>query len=461
MQNTLLKQTVLQMALSHVPAVRARFGALGLDARLFKGIDHLDRLPLWSRRDVFDPRKNPDGGQGLVLRGTEEGVKRFSDRSVLRRIAFARLVGGEEVQELAIEAATRAIHMHLAPGPGGRIPIAYTRDDLDLFARAGARLAQLTGVAREDRLLNLVPAGPALTFWGIFYMAHGTGMTGLHLRREGQDLARAIASSFGDGPTSIALPSEEILTFVPAARDAGIDLSAVRAVIAVGRSLTTEERGALGEQLLEADARDATIAAAYGPAEGRSLWGECAVPAGRTETFGFHTFPDLDLVEVVDPQTGARLGDETPGEIVVTPLGFRGGGVPRWRTGDLALGGLSQRPCPNCARSVPRVGPAVERAAWARVATRDGRRGLVDLRDVGSAASERSQHWQVELVEREGVHDLFVYLAHGEDPAPLIDLHEDLVRMRAEPTQIVLGSPEQIQARIAQAGGPWPRLWEH
>ncbi|MFN2613225.1 MAG: hypothetical protein ABR552_00205, partial [Actinomycetota bacterium] len=254
-QNALLKQTILQMALAHVPTVRARFAALGLDARLFKGLEQLDRLPLTTRRDVFDPRRNPEGVTGVMLRGTEEGVKRFSDRSVLRRIALARLIGGEEVQELAIEAATRPIHIHLAPGPGGRIPVAYTRDDLDLFARAGARLAQLSGIAREDRLLNLVPAGPTLEFWGIFYMAHGTGMTALHVRREGQDLARALASSFPEGGiTAVAVPSEEAVSFVPSAREADIDLEGLRAVVAVARSLATDERALLGEQLLEAGA---------------------------------------------------------------------------------------------------------------------------------------------------------------------------------------------------------------
>ncbi|MFN2614885.1 MAG: hypothetical protein ABR552_08750, partial [Actinomycetota bacterium] len=165
---------------------------------------------------------------------------------------------------------------------------------------------------------------------------------------------------------------------------------------------------------------------------------------------------------IVDPQSGTRLSDEQPGEIVVTPLGYRGGGVPRWRSGDLALGGITRRPCPNCARTVPRVGPAVERSAWARVATLNGRRALIDLRDIGAAAADRSEHWQIELIEREDTHDLYVHLLHpGEDPGALIDLHEDLVRLRALPTQIVVGEKDDIDARLARAGGSWPRFWIH
>lgn len=458
-QNVLLRQTILQMALAHVPYVRARLAALGMDARLFRGLEELERLPLTMRRDILDPKRNPDGPRGIMLHGTAEGVKRFSDRTVLRRVALARLFGGEEVQELAIEAATRPIHMHLVPGPGGRLPIAYTRDDLDLLARAGARLGSVLGVAREDRLLNLVPFGPTLDFWGVFYMAHGLGMSAVHMRRDGQDLARAVATFEDAHATAIAVAADEAPAFPETATAAGVDLSKLRVLIAVGRSLSTDERTEVGGALAAAGAPHVRIAAVYGPGEGHTLWAECAVPAGRTETFGFHTFPDLELVEVVSPESGEPAPEETAGEIVVTPLGFRGGGVPRWRTGDLALGGLTTRPCPNCGRTVPRVGPTVRRGAWQHVVNLNGRRSWIDLRDAGAAAAERARDWQVELLDAgEQGHELYVYLAAPDDPAPLIDLFEDLARLRAPLSQIVLGTPEELASRYGAAPGPWRRL---
>ncbi|HEX9713344.1 MAG TPA: hypothetical protein VGB52_12455 [Actinomycetota bacterium] len=457
-QNVLLRQSVLQMALGHVPYVRTKLATLGLDARLFKGLEELDRFPLTMRRDILDLQRNPDGARAVILRGTAEGVKRFSDRSVLRRVALARLFGGEDVQELAIEAATRPIHMHLVDGPGGRIPVAYTRDDLDLLARAGARLGQLVGVAREDRLLNLVPFAPTLSFWGIFYMAHGMGMSAVHGRTEGLDMARAVEALDDARATAVAVTAEEAPGFATAAREAKIDLSELRVLVAVGRSLTSEERLETGEALAAAGAPLARIAAAYAPGEGHVLWGECAVPAGRTETFGFHTFPDLELLEVVSPETGERQAEEAPGEIVVTPLGFRGGGVPRWRTGDLALGGQTNKPCPNCGRSVPRVGPTVRRDAWQHTVNLNGRTALIDLRDAAAAAAERAADWQVELLADGDAHALFVYLASSDEPGPIIDLYEDLARMRSPVSQIILGSPEQLSARQADAPGPWRRL---
>lgn len=460
LQNVLLRQTILQMALGHVPYVRTKLAAMGIEARDFRGIDHLQELPLTMRRDIVDPVRNPEGPRALMLRGTADGVKRFSDRTVIRRVALARLFGGQEIQELAVEAVTRAIHIHLAPGPGGRLPIAYTRDDLDLLARAGSRLSTLVGLERHDRLLNLVPFGPTLDFWGIFYMAHGTGMSGVHFRRERQDLSRALESFDDAAATAIALPAEEAALFPDVARAERIDLSKVRVVIAVGRSLTADERAVLGEGLIAAGASDARIAATYGTPEGRVLWGECSVPVGRTETFGFHTFPDMEIIEIVSPEDGEVLGEQQPGEIVLTPLGFRGGGVPRWRTGDLALGGVTSEPCPNCGRRVPRVGPTVRRGAWQRVVALKGSKSWIDLRDAGAAARERASDWQVELRRGNDSDQLFIYLNAPDDPAPLIDLYEDLKRLRSWPTQIVLADAAELAGRRSAAPSPWPRYWE-
>ena len=459
-QNTLLRQTVLQMALGHVPYVRAKLDSLGIDARDFKGLDELPKLPLTMRRDIVDPMRNPEGPRALILRGTADGVKRFSDRTVVRRVALARLIGGEEIQELAIEAATRAIHIHLAAGPGGRLPIAYTRDDLDLLARAGGRLSALLGLERHDRLLNLVPFGPTLEFWGIFYMAHGSGMSAVHFRRERQDLQRALEGLEDSSATAIALPADEAPMFPDLAMRENIDISKLRMLIAVGRSLTADERAVVGEGLLAAGASDARIAAAYGSAESRVLWGECSVPAGRTETFGFHTFPDMEVLELVSPETGQEVPPNAPGEIVITPLGFRGGSVPRWRTGDLALGGITTEPCPNCGRTVPRVGPTVRRGAWQRVVTLQGKRSWIDLRDAGAAAGERSSDWQIELRREDGSDHLFVYLVADDKPGPIIDLYDDLKRLRARPTQIVLADTPELAQRKSAASGAWPRYWD-
>lgn len=456
-QNVQLKQTILQAALAFVPAVRSRMAAAGKDARLFKGLEELPTLPLSSRRDVFDLHRNPDGPDGIMLSGSGEGVKRFSDRATLRRIATARLLGGEHDAALAIEGATRPIHMHVVPGPCGRVPVGYTRDDLDLLARAGARLAQVLGIVRGDRLVNLLPAGPTLGYWGIVYLGLGLGATTFHLHREG-DPARQLTAASEQRPTVLFVPTEDAVELLEQGVEAGVTLPTLTTLVIVGGSPSVEERERIGEAVRALGAPDAHVASAYGVAEGRVLWGECPTPLGHREGFGFHTYPDLDLVEIIDPESGGSFGDERAGEIVVTSLGFRGGGLPRWRSGDLATGGISRAPCPNCGRTVPRVGPAVQRSAWHGLVRVDGKRRWIDLSLVASAVGERAADWVVEHAVDGPLEGLFVHVGGVADPAPIIELYQDLARVGMPPTQIVAASPAELSARVADAPPPWRRM---
>lgn len=453
-QNQLLKQTILQQALAYVPLVRARLSSMGKDARLFKGLEELPTMPLFSRRDVFDPHRNPEGPDGILLQGSEEGVKRFSDRATLRRVARARLLGGEEDARLAIEAATRPMHVHLVNGPGGRVPIGYTRDDLDLLARAGARLAQVVGITRDDRIVNLVPGSATLPFWGIYYMGHGLGAFTLHLRRDG-DAIRPLVVAGDERATALVVPSDEAVDLLEGGAAADVDLGTVRTLLLVGGSLDASAHERIRDAMEAMGAERARVAGAYGVAEGRALWGSCPVPLGHPESFGFHTMPDFDVVEVIDPETAAFLPEERAGELVVTQLGFRGGGVPRWRSGTLVTGGITRVPCPNCERTVPRIGPAVVPGAWHDLVRVDGRRRWIDLTLVASAASERAADW---FIERRGDDGLFVHLTGLSDSTPVIELFQDLDRIGMPPTQIVGSTPQEMAARLEGADQPWRRI---
>lgn len=453
-QNLQLKQTILQAAVGYVPAVRSRLAAIGKDARLFKGLEELPSLPPTSRRDVFDERRNPDGPEGVCLAGSEEGVKRFSDRSTLQRIFRARLLGGEHDAALAIESATRAVHLHLVAGPGGRVPVEYTRDDLDLLARAGNRLAQVLGILREDRIANLVPAGPSLDYWGIVYMALGLGARAIHA---GSVVGiRALRMAAADRSTVLIAPVDTFAELLETAGQQQIDISSVRLLVPVGGSLSNHQRAHVNEAATAIGLHDALIACSYGVAEGRVLWGECPVPLGHSEAFGFHTYPDLDVVEVLDPESGTPLADGTAGDVTLTALGFRGGGLPRWRSGDLATAGLVREVCPNCRRTIPRVGPGIKRAAWQRVVGTSGKHWL-DASIVAAIASERAADWSVEVLNGD-LGGLFVHVTGVSDSAPVIELYQDLDRIGMPPTQIVASTPQEMADRLAKQNGPWRRI---
>jgi phenylacetate-coenzyme A ligase PaaK-like adenylate-forming protein len=89
-----------------------------------------------------------------------------------------------------------------------------------------------------------------------------------------------------------------------------------------------------------------------------------------------------------------------PGEIVFTPLDARGTVVLRYRTGDIAEGGLTWETCPHCGRKCPRLLGPISRVSEKRSLQLDKVKGTIvdfnvlehlldDLRGIAA--------WQIEL----------------------------------------------------------------
>jgi phenylacetate-CoA ligase len=101
------------------------------------------------------------------------------------------------------------------------------------------------------------------------------------------------------------------------------------------------------EVLLVAGAETPRVVGEYFLSEAKHGWGECG------DDTGYHTYPDLDFVEVINPDTKERLGEGEKGEIVYTALDTGGTCVVRFKTGD--LGRIVYEKCPECGRTVPRI----------------------------------------------------------------------------------------------------------
>ncbi|MEM7261632.1 MAG: hypothetical protein AAF488_06545 [Planctomycetota bacterium] len=82
---------------------------------------------------------------------------------------------------------------------------------------------------------------------------------------------------------------------------------------------------------------------------------------GRRTIVCLGWLPDLDLFEIIDPDTGELLPDGETGELVYTPIDGRGSIVLRYRTGDIVEGGLTRERCPGCGRTVPRFSSNLSR----------------------------------------------------------------------------------------------------
>jgi phenylacetate-coenzyme A ligase PaaK-like adenylate-forming protein len=177
------------------------------------------------------------------------------------------------------------------------------------------------------------------------------------------------------------------------------------------------------------------------------LWADCRESGGST---GLHTYPDLDVVQLVDAETGEAGAGAGPFEVVVTQLGLRGTALLRWRTGDLA-DAVTDDPCPSCGRTVPRVLGLRPGALVPMLDLRSGSRP-VDLRGVSAALVGRADltDWRVVLgrSDRDDADEVLVHVvpADGADPADVAVAVARDVRAAAGllPTQVVVSEAADL-----------------
>ncbi len=142
-------------------------------------------------------------------------------------------------------------------------------------------------------------------------------------------------------PTMIVGFTSLLGLFARAVADAGASLPSLRGIQSSGENLTAEER-----ELIE-DALGAPVYDRYGCREVGVIAHEC--PAHT----GLHTFPALNLVELLGPD-GHPAPPGTPGRIVVTNLHNYAMPFIRYEIGDIATCTQAQEACP-CGRQTRRI----------------------------------------------------------------------------------------------------------
>jgi phenylacetate-coenzyme A ligase PaaK-like adenylate-forming protein len=234
------------------------------------------------------------------------------------------------------------VAVHGSSGTGGRPTlVAYTRDDLRLWARMCARALAAAG------------ATPA----SIVHNAYGYGLFtgGLGIHQGAIELgATVVPASGGMTQRQVTLIRDlrpDILTCTPSyALRLGEALAEAGAGPADGLSLKagifgaepwTQEMRIRLQDLLGLRALDI-----YGLSEviGPGVASECIVAAD-----GLHVNEDHFLVEALDPVTGERVGDGDLGELTFTTMTKQALPLLRYRTGDIAF--LRRGTC-RCGRTL-------------------------------------------------------------------------------------------------------------
>jgi phenylacetate-CoA ligase len=369
LQGRKLRSMVRDRMFRHHPFYGKLLRKPGVDPYDIEGVDDLERLPYTSHEDLAsDP-------ESFILAPNEKAIT--GPRSIASRFQYLfydAVVGNSRIRQL--DEYYPVTTFETVNG----VPIYLSKFDLEIFKELCGRAALCAGLTQTDRYQNAHPYGQNVDFWHSHHMAMvmrifavKTGQAG---PREELQAAKRLS------PTVIAGDPYYLCFVAKAALEAQADLGKLRIVLLSGSTLDGPLRSKLTGLLEKAGASPVLVDSYAVPESKQSL--PCC-PGGS----GYHTYPDVHIWECVDVKTGEPVGPGERGELVFTGIDGRGTTLLRYRTGDVAEGGIVYDECPSCGRTVPRiVGP---------IAKRNGdlvgeiMRSLLDIDGVHCASSRRGQ----------------------------------------------------------------------
>jgi len=189
------------------------------------------------------------------------------------------------------------------------------------------RVLTAAGVQRADRIYFAFSFGPFLGFWTAFEAGARLGC--LCLPGGGLNSAARLRAILDNEATVLCCTPTYAIRLAEVAGQEGFDLSAgaVRLILAAGEpgAAIPATRARIERLWPGARVRDH-----HGMTETGPVTYECPV---RERTL--HVMEPGFIAEVIDPDTGRRLGPGEQGELVLTNLGRVGSPLLRYRTGDL------------------------------------------------------------------------------------------------------------------------------
>jgi phenylacetate-CoA ligase len=130
--------------------------------------------------------------------------------------------------------------------------------------------------------------------------------------------------------------------------------------------------------------------------EAKKAWLETAdAPDSR-----YALYPDFEIVELVNPDTGEPVKEGEPGEIVLTHIAGSGSVVLRYRTGDRVKEGLIYDRCPHTGLILPLLGTTIYRVSEIKKV----KGTLVDFNELFGYFNSQKEiaEWQLMIGKPEG-----------------------------------------------------------
>ncbi len=361
-QGRKLQRFLREQVLAFSPYYRRLFREHGIDPASIRRVEDLRKIPFTTKSDIAPTSDLPDRPRDFVLQPTPELIRAHWGLGRKLPLLFRKMFHGQRAVMDHLAAEYRPVSVFFTTGRSA-LPTAFalSRYDLDVLEEVGSRMLQVAAVdPTEDRLLNIFPFAPHLAFWQVYYA--GVGATAFTLNTGGGKVMGTVpilqAMAKIRPAYIIGIPGY-MYHLLREAHSRSMDLSFLKGMALGGDQVTPNYRTRVKAMLESLGATNPRVVSVLGFTEARKCWSECVGEANS----GFHTYPDLEIVELVDPDTGDPVGEHETGELVYTCLDGRGSCVLRYRTGDLIIGGMSLEACPHCGRTVPRLASHLERVS--------------------------------------------------------------------------------------------------
>jgi phenylacetate-coenzyme A ligase PaaK-like adenylate-forming protein len=394
------------------PHYRELFDRKRIRPDKIRSVRDLAQLPFTVKKDIVPDAECPDRPRRFILQPTPELIQSKSPLAYRMGLLGRSLLHGKTGVRGRLSREYRPSLVTFTTGRSAQpTPFAYSLYDLEIMKTVGSRICRVLRLDPEQGTgLNVFPYAPHLAFWQVLFCGLAEGILILHTGG---------GKVMGTEPILDALrrARPHFLMGIPGylyhlmrrGVERKIDASSVRKVILGGERASPGYRVRLQETLSAMGSKQTEIHSVFGFTEARCCWSECE---GGSET-GFHLYPDIGLIEVIDPDTELPLSEGETGEVVFTTLEGRGTALLRYRTGDIAEGGIRRDPCPACGRTVPRLSGNIHRRSNVMDFRLTKIKGtLVDLNVVAEALQEHPAIEEWQLVIRKP----------GDDPNELDEL---------------------------------------
>ncbi|MBI4864798.1 MAG: AMP-binding protein [Candidatus Riflebacteria bacterium] len=430
-----------------------------IDPLSIRTVSDLRRVPFSSKTDLIATDANPQKSLDFVLRPDEALIRKYWGMGRKLSLLWDKIRHGPEYVEEKLGWEYRPIFLTATTGRTYQpVSFLYTHQDIDNLRVGGSRLLNIYGVKPGSRCVSLFPYAPHLAFWAVCFGAMAAGVLAVST---GGGKVMGTSGNIGFierlKPYLIAGIPGYMYHLLRTAQAQGADMSSVRLVALGAEKVPPGLRERMHELLTSMGAKDPNIFGTYGFTEAKMAWGECPTKLGVYS--GYHVYPDLEIFEIVNPETGEPVAEGEGGEIVYSSIDGRGSVVFRYRTGDFSRGGMTWEPCPHCGRTLPRISSDITRVSNVKTMQFSKIKGtLVNLNNLAFLLSDlrEIEEWQVEIRKKDDdpleMDVLVVHLAlrNGVDQASFEQkLREAIVReIEVSANELHFCSLEEVLGRL-------------